>query len=190
MTFTVVTGEAGACGPGCSRWIAAEGVIVADTPLVFFEVMKRLDGTRPPLLIQSQGGVVDAAMALGRQVRRAGLATMVARTDRSGPFAVPAPDGVCHGACLYLLIAGTERSLAPGAELSISPIAFDGPASEPFPEAMRQRLVAAVLVRVRAYLTEMGVDPELAAYLDGVRYEGFFPNRGFLDRHAILTRDP
>ncbi len=71
MTFTVVTGEADACGPGCSRWIAAEGVIVADTPLVFFEVMKRLDGTRPPLLIQSQGGVVDAAMALGRQVRRA-----------------------------------------------------------------------------------------------------------------------
>ncbi len=85
MTFTLVTGEADACGPGCDRWIAAEGVIVADTPIAFFEFAKRLDGARPPLLIQSEGGVVEAAMALGRQVRRAGLATMVARTDRSGP---------------------------------------------------------------------------------------------------------
>jgi len=190
MTFTLVTGEADACGPGCSRWIAAEGVIVADTPIAFFEFAKRLEGARPPLLIQSEGGVVEAAMALGRQVRRAGLATMVARTDRSGALPQPALDGTCHGACLYLLIGGTERSLAPGADLSISPISFDGPAGEPFPEAMRQRLIAGVLVRIRAYLGEMGVDPGLAAFLDGERYEGFFPTRGFLDRHAILTRDP
>ncbi len=190
MTFTLVTGEAGACGPGCDRWIAAEGVIVADTPLVFFEFSKQLGGAKPPLLIQSEGGVVDAAMVLGRQVRRAGLATMVARTDRSGPLPQPALDGTCHGACLYLLLGGTERAMAPGAELSISPIAFDGPAGEPFPEALRQRLIAGVLARIRAYLGEMGIDPGLAAFLDGERYEGFFPTRGFLDRHAILTRDP
>ncbi|MCZ8315191.1 hypothetical protein [Phreatobacter sp.] len=190
MTFSLVTGEAGACGPGCDRWIAAEGVIVADTPIAFFEFAKRLDGARPPLLIQSEGGVVEAAMALGRQVRRAGLTTMVARTDRAGALPAPALDGQCHGACLYLLMGGTERAMAPGAELSISPIAFDGPAGEPFPEAMRQRLVAGVLIRIRAYLGEMGIDPGLATFLDGERYEGFFPTRGFLDRHAILTRDP
>ncbi len=190
MTFTLVQGEAGACGPGCSRWIAAEGAILAATPMAFLEVSQALGGEKPPLLIHSDGGTVEAAMALGRLVRRAGLPTIVARTDRSGALPHPAVDGSCHGACLYLLLAGTERAAAPGAVLSIQPLAFPGPASDPFPEAMQTRLTTAALVRVRAYLDEMGIDPGLAGYLDGTRYEGFFPTRGFLDGHAILTRDP
>lgn len=190
MTFTLVQGEADACGPGCSRWIVAEGAILAATPTAFLEVSQALGGEKPPLLIHSDGGTVEAAMALGRLVRRAGLATIVARTDRSGALPHPAVDGSCHGACLYLLLAGTERAAAPGAILSIQPLAFPGPASDPFPEAMQTRLTTAALVRVRAYLDEMGIDPGLAGYLDGTRYEGFFPTRGFLDGHAILTRDP
>lgn len=190
MTFTLVQGEADACGPGCSRWIAAEGAILAATPTAFLEVSQALGGEKPPLFIHSDGGTVEAAMALGRLVRRAGLATIVARTDRSGALPHPAVDGSCHGACLYLLLAGTERAAAPGAVLSIQPLAFPGPASDPFPEAMQTRLTTAALVRVRAYLDEMGIDPGLAGYLDGTRYEGFFPTRGFLDGHAILTRDP
>ena len=35
MTFSLVEGEADACGPGCSRWIAAEGAILAATPMAF-----------------------------------------------------------------------------------------------------------------------------------------------------------
>jgi len=190
MTFTLVQGEADACGPGCSRWIAAEGAILAATPMAFLEVSQALGGEKPPLFIHSDGGTVEAAMALGRLVRRAGLPTIVARTDRSGALPHPAIDGSCHGACLYLLLAGTERAAAPGAVLSIQPLAFPGPASDPFPEAMQTRLTTAALVRVRTYLDEMGIDPGLAGYLDGTRYEGFFPTRGFLDGHAILTRDP
>lgn len=190
MTFTLTQGDADACGPGCSRWIAAEGAILAATPMAFVEVAQALGGEKPPLLIHSDGGVVEAAMALGRLVRRAGLATVVARTDRSGPRPAPALDGACHGACLYLLLAGTERAAAPGAVLSIQPLAFPGPATDPFPDAMQARLTTAALVRVRAYLDEMGIDPGLAGYLDGTRYGGFFPTRGFLDGHAILTRDP
>lgn len=190
MTFTLTQGGADACGPGCSRWIAAEGAILAATPVAFLEVSQALGGEKPPVLIHSDGGVVEAAMALGRLVRRTGLVTIVARTDRSGALPRPALDGSCHGACLYLLLAGTERAAAPGAVLSIQPLAFSGPATDPFPDAMQARLTTAALVRVRAYLSEMGIDPDLARYLDGTRYDGFFPTRGFLDSHAILTRDP
>lgn len=189
MTFSLVAGEADACGPGCSRWIAAEGAILAATPMAFAEVAQVLSGEKPPVLIHSDGGVVDAAMALGRLVRRAGLATIVARTDRSGPRPAPALDGVCHGACLYLLLAGTERAAAPGAVVSIQPLAFPGPATDPFPEALRARLTAAALVRVRAYLGEMGIDAALATVLDGERYAPFYPERGFLEMHGIVTRD-
>lgn len=189
MTFSLVAGEADACGPGCSRWIAAEGAILAATPMAFAEVAQVLGGEKPPVLIHSDGGVVDAAMALGRLVRRAGLATIVARTDRSGILPAPALDGVCHGACLYLLLAGTERAAAPGAVVSIQPLAFPGPAADPFPEALRARLTAAALVRVRAYLGEMGIDAALATVLDGERYAPFYPERGFLEMHGIVTRD-
>ena len=189
MTFSLVEGEADACGPGCSRWIAAEGAILAATPMAFAEVAQVLGGEKPPVLIHSDGGVVDATMALGRLVRRAGLATIVARTDRSGPRPAPALDGACHGACLYLLLAGTERAVAPGAVVSIQPLAFPGPAADPFPEALRARLTAAALVRVRAYLGEMGIDAALATVLDGERYAPFYPERGFLEMHGIVTRD-
>lgn len=189
MTFSLVAGEADACGPGCSRWIAAEGAILAATPMAFAEVAQVLGGEKPPLFIHSDGGMVEAAMALGRLVRRAGLPTVVARTDRSGILPAPALDGVCHGACLYLLLAGTERAAAPGAVLSIQPLAFPGPETDPFPEAMRARLTAAALVRVRAYLGEMGIDAALATVLDGERYAPFYPERGFLEMHGIVTRD-
>lgn len=189
MIFTLTQGETGACGPGCSRWMAAEGAILAATPTAFLALLQELGADRPPLLIHSDGGMVEAAMALGRLVRQAGLPTIVARTDRSGILPAPALDGACHGACLYLLLAGTERAAAPGAVLSIQPLAFPGPETDPFPEAMRARLTAAALVRVRAYLGEMGIDAALVPFLDGERHAPFYPERGFLEMHGILTRD-
>ncbi len=138
MTFTLVRGEADACGPGCSRWIAAEGAILAATPTAFLEVSQALGGEKPPLFIHSDGGTVEAAMALGRLVRRAGLATIVARTDRSGALPHPAVDGSCHGACLYLLLAGTERAAAPVPSFPSSRWPFPDQPPIPFPRPCRR----------------------------------------------------
>lgn len=189
MTFVLETGAADACGANCSVWVSAEGAVLASTPMAFAQFADTLGGSRPPLLIHSPGGTVEAALAMGRLIRRAGLVAVVARTDRSGPVPAPALDGACHGACLYLLAAGTERGLAPGAIVSITPVDFPGPADEPFPDAMRRRLIAASLVRIRAYLADMGVDTTLADYLDGDRYEPFYPDRGLLETVGLITRD-
>lgn len=189
MTFSLEAGEPDACGTGCAHWIAAEGSVLAATPTDFAAFLARLGDSRPPLLVHSPGGTVEAAMALGRLIRRAGLVVVIARTDRSGPVPAPALDAACHGACLYVLAAGTERGLVPGAVVSLTPVDFPGPDGSPFPEAMRSRLIAATLVRVRAYLGDMGIDTTLADYLDGDRYEPFYPDRGFLEMTGLITRD-
>lgn len=190
MTFALVTGAPDSCGPGCSQWIVAEGVILPGSVVAFDEFARQLRGARPPLAIHSPGGILDVTLALGRIVRRAGLDTIVARTDRSGEVPALALDGECFGACFYLLAAGRGRSAAPGAVVSISPVDFRHPAGGELPEALRARLIAATLEKVRAYLSEMGIDPELALYLDGERYEPFYPARGLLETYGLITRDP
>ncbi|MBL8568263.1 MAG: hypothetical protein JNK84_04190 [Phreatobacter sp.] len=190
MTFALVTGAPDSCGPGCAQWIVAEGVILPGSVVAFDEFARQLRGARPPLVIHSPGGILDVTLALGRIVRRAGLDTIVARTDRSGETPALALDGECFGACFYLLAAGRGRSAAPGAVISISPVDFRHPAGGELPEALRARLITATLERVRAYLSEMGIDPALALYLDGERYEPFYPARGLLETYGLITRDP
>ncbi len=189
MTFTRMTGEPGACGQGCSEWIAAEGVILPGTVVSFAALVEQLGRTRPPLVIHSEGGIVDVAMALGRIVRRAKLDTIVARTDRSGASPTLALDGACHGACLYLLVSGVARAAAPGAVISISPIDFRHPAGGVLPDALRQKLIAATLERVRGYFGDMGLDPALGDLMDGEQNEPFYPERGILEGYGIITRD-
>lgn len=190
MSFTLMTGAPDSCGPGCSRWIAAEGVVLPGSVVAFADFVKQLGAARPPLVIHSPGGLLEVTLALGRIVRRAGLDTIVARTERSGETATLALDGECFGACFYLLAAGKVRSAAPGAVISISPVDFRHPAGGELPEALRTRLIATMLEKVRAYLTEMGLDPTLADYLDGERYEPFYPTRGLLETYGLITRDP
>jgi hypothetical protein len=190
MTFALVSGGPDSCGPGCSQWIVAEGAVLPGAVVAFDEFARQLKGARPPLVIHSPGGVLDVTLALGRIVRRAGLDTMVARTSRSGETPALALDGECFGACFYLLAAGRGRSAAPGAVVSISPVDFRHPAGGELPEALRARLIAATLEKVRAYLSEMGIDPELALYLDGERYEPFYPTRGLMETYGLITRDP
>lgn len=190
MTFTIVEGGPDSCGPGCSRWIAAEGVVLPGTVVAFRDFVRALGETRPPVAVHSQGGIVEVTMALGRLVRQAKLDTIVARTDRSGPSPILAMDGDCHGACFYLLAAGVNRSAAPGAAISIAPVDFKHQAGGELPDALRARLIAATLEKVRAYLGEMGLDPTLSVYLDGDRYEPFYPARGMLDTYGLVTKDP
>ncbi|QCI68113.1 hypothetical protein [Phreatobacter stygius] len=189
MTFTRMTGTPGACGQGCSEWIAAEGVILPGTVVTFAALVQQLGTARPPIAIHSEGGLVDVSMALGRIVRRARLDTIVARTERSGETPTLALDGVCYGSCLYLLVAGVQRAAAPGAVISISPIDFRHPAGGALPDALRQKLIAATLERVRGYFGDMGLDPALGGLMDGEQHDAFYPERGILEGYGIITRD-
>jgi hypothetical protein len=189
MTFALVTGAPGACGPGCSEWIAAEGAILPGTVVTFQAFLPQIGRRRPPIVIDSDGGIVDIAMALGRFVRRARLDTIVARTERAGEAPTLGLKGACHGACLYVLAAGITRSARPGAAISISPIDFRHVAGGDLPDALRHKMIQATLDRVRSYLGDMGIDPALGDLMDGETSQPFYPDWGTLEGYRLITRD-
>src|SRR6478752_1934496 len=55
MIFYVAHGAAGACGPGCSDWIAAEGTVQWDSWKRLIAILDRQQGRKLPLIIHSWG---------------------------------------------------------------------------------------------------------------------------------------
>lgn len=84
MRFTVVRSAAPGCEPNCPEWISAEGTIEADTPSLFKRTLKTLKGRQLPVVVNSPGGNVDAALALGRMIRKNKLDIAVGTTVFSG----------------------------------------------------------------------------------------------------------
>jgi hypothetical protein len=82
MIFYVAHGAAGACGPGCSDWIAAEGTVQWDTHKRLIAILDRQAGRKLPLVIHSVGeSNLNVAVSLGRILRDRGIDTMVGTTE-------------------------------------------------------------------------------------------------------------
>jgi len=119
MTFQLVRADAADCQPACPEWIAAQGAIKPSTAKTFAAFLAGLDGRRRPLLINSGGGSVEAAMEMGRLIRARGLAVAVAHTDltlntpgeptRAATGHALGAHGYCMSACVLVLAAGVER---------------------------------------------------------------------------------
>ena len=72
-------GPAKACGATCRRFVFASGAITADTPKDFKTFARDRDLTGAVVVLDSDGGSVHGAIALGREIRRLGLDTTVGR---------------------------------------------------------------------------------------------------------------
>src|SRR5882762_7347043 len=82
MIFYVAHGPAGACGPGCSDWIAAEGTVQWDTHKRLIAILDRQPGRKLPLIIHSWGGAnLNVAASMGRILRDRGLDTTAGATE-------------------------------------------------------------------------------------------------------------
>ncbi|WP_045389425.1 hypothetical protein [Falsirhodobacter sp. alg1] len=100
--------------------------------------------------LDSSGGSVSDALAIGRTIRAAGYTTLVS-------------DGaVCMSACPYILAAGTERQVTEGGIVGVHQHYFGENTILPAFMAVKdvQRGQAAVI----DYLTEMGVDLRIMSY--------------------------
>lgn len=115
------------CQENCPEWISAEGRITSDTPARLKKILKAASGRKLPVVFRSEGGDVDAAYAMGRMIRKAGLETAVGGTRLKGcPTADPrcdaaiAKDGssigytysagaYCFSACPLAFAGGTSR---------------------------------------------------------------------------------
>ena len=113
-----------------------------ETRIAFEKLLRSLGSRHLPIFVDSGGGSVDDAMAIGRLVRARRLDVVVTRT-LPGPFnssptrdirrvtgAAPARplglNAICASACTLILAAGTKRSAAPWTTVGVHQIVSTG----------------------------------------------------------------
>jgi hypothetical protein len=115
-----------ACEPNCRGWVSAVGIVTGESPADFdaFARGRRLDGAT--VVLDSSGGSVNDAIALGRRWRNLGLATTVGVTVEDhtahGDQASVVPDAYCESMCVFLLLSGKTRYVPDGAHVRVHQI--------------------------------------------------------------------
>lgn len=137
MTVVVVRGWSQTCEPTCPEWISAEGEITGATPAAFARVFKAIGKKRLPIVIRSPGGSINAALDIGRMIRKRGFDVAVGATNfqgcspidktcklpvgQNGIFHGSASDygGFCNSACPLILASGKVRLAAAGTTIGV-----------------------------------------------------------------------
>jgi hypothetical protein len=119
MRFTWV-----ACQPNCRGWVGAVGIVTADTPKEFDEFARERQLRGATVVLDSSGGSVNDAIALGRRWRNLGLLTTVGASfdPRNGDRAQVAPQAYCESMCVFLLLSGKTRYVPDGARVRVHQI--------------------------------------------------------------------
>lgn len=171
MSFFIAEGV----GTGATkRWIAAAGQIRPDTDLEWKRFVEsrapgELNGL--PLVLYSGGGSLQAALRMGRMVRRLGLTVTVGRTLEAGVrdgrkvYQLSTRDALCASACVNLLMGGARRVVAEQVNIGVHQFGRSINASGNFvredvsiADFSRAQMTTAELA---AYCAEMGIDPGL-----------------------------
>jgi hypothetical protein len=130
MRFTWV-----ACQPHCRGWIDAVGIVTADTPKDFDEFARDRDLSGATVVLDSSGGSVNDAIALGRRWRTIGLRTTVGTTSAmhaaSGERTSVASGAYCESMCVFLLLSGKVRYVPDGAHVRVHQIWMGDRADDP-----------------------------------------------------------
>jgi hypothetical protein len=188
MIFYVAHGPAGACGPGCSDWIAAEGTVQWDSYKRLIAILDRQAGHKLPLVIHSWGGSnLNVAVSMGRILRDRGLDATAGATEvgacaakpeadcfalkrPGGPLdaKVSLPDPACDFACVLMLAGGVHRSLPQGATVVLTGRSIRNRRAPNVAPEQRESLTTIFGEQYRKYLLEMGVEPELVDIIDAI----------------------
>jgi hypothetical protein len=121
-------GPAEACGSNCRLLISASGMITADTPKDFDSFVRSRDVRGATIVLDSKGGSVLGAIALGRAIRALNLATTVGRVreqaahDGKVKRAWVWPRAECQSMCPFVLLGGIKRSIPPEARVLVHQI--------------------------------------------------------------------
>lgn len=120
-------GATPACDQDCSGWISAVGVITSDTSSQFEEFSKGRSLKGSTVVLDSSGGSVLDAIALGRRWRNLGLRTtvgiVVERENNNGRVGRDiVPEAYCESMCVFLLLSGNTRYVPEGARVRVHQI--------------------------------------------------------------------
>ena len=166
MRFEIVRASGAACHPDCPEWVFAQGTIGPRSAAELRRILSATTGRRLPVVIDSGGGDVRGALALGRLIRERGLDVAVARTkivpcplaeaacpqDFNGAVGTTTNvyGGDCVAACSLVLAAGKRRIVHIYARVSLANTAFQS--------------------EVQQYLREMGTDDEMYKRMRGMTF--------------------
>lgn len=186
MIFYVAHGPAGACGEGCSEWIAAEGTVQWDTHKRLIAILDRQAGRKLPVVIHAFGASnLNVAASLGRIMRDRGIDTTVGTTEveacggksDTDCFTLKRPGGPldakarlaeqqCDIACVLMLVGGVRHSLPSGTRVILSGMAIHNRLAPNVSDERREGLTTIFDQQLRTYLLDMGVKPELIDIVD------------------------
>ena len=186
MIFYVARGAVGACGPGCSEWIVAEGTVQWDTHKRLINILDRQAGRKLPVVIHSWGeSNLNVSTSLGRLLRARGIDATMGPTDveacsgkpeaecfalkrLGGPLdaKIKVPDEPCDLACVLILAGGVHRSLPAGTKVMLTGMSIRNRLA---PNVSKDERVGATQrfdELFRIYLRDMGVEIELLDIVD------------------------
>lgn len=121
-------GPSSTCRDRCRLWVFASGTIKADTANEFEMFAARHDLRGATIALNSEGGSVLGAMALGRAIRGLDMTTTIGQSiDLSAangetPRAIFSPRANCESMCAFVLLAGVARIVPPEANVRVHQI--------------------------------------------------------------------
>src|SRR5690242_19569323 len=163
-------GPADVCGKNCKTFIAAVGAITADTPRHFLLFAQSHDVGGATVVLDSDGGSVHGAIALGRELRNLKLETTVGSlVDLPGeggdePRVTLSPQADCESMCAFVLLGGIHRSVPDDSRVMVHQIWLgdrrDDPTAANY-SAEDLVLVQRDIGKLAQYTAEMGASIDL-----------------------------
>ncbi|MBS0248801.1 MAG: hypothetical protein JSR61_19455 [Proteobacteria bacterium] len=130
-----IEGPTAECAEACATYVAASGAITADTPRDFKSFMETVaaqgrDLSGATVVMDSDGGSVLGAIALGREIRAARFSTMVGRVvdlaDQPKGVKIPraklSPYADCESMCAFVMLGGIKRTVPAEARVMVHQI--------------------------------------------------------------------
>jgi hypothetical protein len=157
-------GPSDVCRDRCRIWIFASGLITPDTARDLDRFARANEVRGATLVLDSNGGSVVGAMALGRVVRSLGLTTTIGRpialpSDRADPRAGVSAQASCESMCAFVLLAGVRRYVLPDSRVLVHQIWLGDRRDDATAAAYSAEDVSLVqrdIGRLVKYLQEMG----------------------------------
>ncbi len=129
MQFVLRQDGPGACAPKCKVWVSATGMIRAETAREFEAFAAKTNIRGAVIALNSEGGSVHGAIALGRVIRKFGMTTTVGRTidgaggaEAASRNASLSPRADCESMCAFVLLAGQRRVVPSEARVRVHQI--------------------------------------------------------------------
>jgi len=165
-----VQGPAEVCGTSCKTFIVASSAITADTPRHFLLFTQNHDVTGATVVLNSDGGSVHGAIALGRELRKLRLATTVGSLvdipvdNDDPPRATYTPQADCESMCAFVLLGGVRRSVPAESRVMVHQIWLGDRREDPTAAGYSAEdlvLVQRDIGRLARYTADMGASADL-----------------------------